>query len=379
VKSILRAVSSATLALGLWACGGSSSTTEKCLGSSTKCGDSCVSLHDDVLNCGACGNPCAEGQTCSAGTCAATCAAGYDTCGGTSCVDLQVDPANCGACGTVCDGTQVCRAGSCTGFTVLASGVSAGGLPDFVPVGATTIYASGAEVDAYDIAGDAWSKVADGGSLPNTYAYPAWVSDSLYVLDGGYVDSYSITGGTYASVAIDGMPSTSNAQTTGDGAGNLYALATDGTIVQYNITGGTFTTFTGPDDLPAYGGEPRAAWDTKTAKVYLADYESTPFYSFDPATGTLTPLAPFPTDLGMNDAFCSDRNGHIYTADAAGYAIYMYDTAVDAWTTVGFPPFPYLDTEGPTNLDWEGTCTVTADGYLYIANGWSDVAFKMKL
>lgn len=48
-------------------CGG-----DDCLSGSTKCGNTCVVLAEDNLNCGACGNVCGAGQACSAGACRTT-------------------------------------------------------------------------------------------------------------------------------------------------------------------------------------------------------------------------------------------------------------------------------------------------------------------
>jgi len=84
------------------------------------CGDGCeTDLRDDPNNCGACGNVCAEGQTCSFGTC--LCPPGTTRCFG-QCVDLTTDPENCGACGYGCPGppstsgtgSPLCEGGKCS-------------------------------------------------------------------------------------------------------------------------------------------------------------------------------------------------------------------------------------------------------------------------
>jgi hypothetical protein len=64
-------------------------------------------------HCGRCGNRCASGQVCSAGTCALLCARPRTACAG-ACVDLQTDPSNCSACGRACLRGQVCAAGVCS-------------------------------------------------------------------------------------------------------------------------------------------------------------------------------------------------------------------------------------------------------------------------
>lgn len=79
------------------------------------CGNACSSLANDASNCGACGNACAAGQACVAGSCGAvgsSCTAGLLWCGG-ACVDPVSDRDNCGACGHVCSIHSACIDGAC--------------------------------------------------------------------------------------------------------------------------------------------------------------------------------------------------------------------------------------------------------------------------
>lgn len=77
-----------------------------------------------VAHCGACGTVCPSrpnsSTTCSSGTCAFTCNAGYADCDGDAAngceVALNTSAANCGACGNVCtaaNGTAACVGGTC--------------------------------------------------------------------------------------------------------------------------------------------------------------------------------------------------------------------------------------------------------------------------
>lgn len=62
--------------------------------------DGCeTSTDDDPLNCGACGNACAEGVICWRGACG--CPNGFLQCGN-DCKNVQTDNDNCSACGSLC-------------------------------------------------------------------------------------------------------------------------------------------------------------------------------------------------------------------------------------------------------------------------------------
>ena len=91
------------------------------------CDGECVDITKDPLNCGGCGNSCAnnrppyvsdslDSMACDDGKCVYTCAAGYDNCGTdgtTECVDLSENRRHCGACDKVCESNEYCLDGEC--------------------------------------------------------------------------------------------------------------------------------------------------------------------------------------------------------------------------------------------------------------------------
>ena len=79
-----------------------------------RCGDTCLDLENDLLNCGGCGHQCPpEAYACEGGFCQIeVCSEGFTMCGST-CVDLQTDPSNCGACGRQCAPGDSCVGGLC--------------------------------------------------------------------------------------------------------------------------------------------------------------------------------------------------------------------------------------------------------------------------
>jgi hypothetical protein len=92
-------------------CSGSQ-CTGTCAAGSTRCGDVCVDLNSDPAHCGACAASCGTGQTCVGSKCG--CSGSGQTACGAACVITQTDPLNCGGCGKACAGGQACANGSCS-------------------------------------------------------------------------------------------------------------------------------------------------------------------------------------------------------------------------------------------------------------------------
>lgn len=93
--------------------GGPRDGSISCAAEETMCSGVCVKTDIDVANCGGCGNACADGEACNAGTCGPlACDGTLTSCSG-ACVDTDTDPANCGACGNTCTVTDMCMGGFC--------------------------------------------------------------------------------------------------------------------------------------------------------------------------------------------------------------------------------------------------------------------------
>jgi hypothetical protein len=190
----------------------------------------------------------------------------------------------------------------------------------------------------------------------------AWVGDSLYLVQDNTVYAYSIAGDSWTKPVNGTLTYSHNqGQSTADDSGFVYSLAEgDKQLLKYNTTNNTYEYIATPDDLTI--SEPRAAWDSATQRVYLADYStlSSGFYAFNPDDNSFTALAPIPNSSGMSDAFCSDRHGHIFTSDQGGTrAFWVYTAATDTWTSITDLPYDHGNSSA---------CTVSADGWLYFAD-----------
>jgi outer membrane protein assembly factor BamB len=336
-----------------------------------------------AAHCGGCGRACPGASaphttaSCAAGTCGFACAAGYADCDGTMTNGCETDittTAACGACDRACAAGEVCVASACstrrfTGATgpaweVIAAGggVTYPGYTDYTPAGSTAIYASTSESFArYDTGAASWTALTPPSPLfgvSGYFASPAWVGDSLYVLNATSVHRYDIATSTWTTPLIGAPASAGDTQNAHDDTGHVYAVTADNRIATYDV--GTNTISYQPFGMSSPATYPRIAWDSVSRLLYLSpNITNSNVYSFDPATGAIRTLTPLP-ESHSTPTFCSDRSGHLYAAgNNNGTRIWQYRVATDTWTMIPDLPFDH---------DANGNCTVTDDGWLYVTN-----------
>ena len=262
---------------------------------------------------------------------------------------------------------------TCTTSTweILATPTHAVGFSDYTPAGKSVLYslsASAISVFSFPTSTNPqgiFSNLTGTVSL-NEFIGPAWVGNKLYQTEGNAVYIYDITGNNWTKSGtltyIHG-----SSRCTADNSGYVYSMGTTTQLLKFNTADSTFQYIKGPDDLAF--DESRAAWDSKTARVYLGNYGSSIFYAFNPADGSFAALAPVPGTDAMSDALCSDRRGHVFTSNTGGTEIWMYTAATNSWSLFPSTSFTHQDSE---------SCTVSADGWLYYGSGSSSLGrFKI--
>jgi hypothetical protein len=245
---------------------------------------------------------------------------------------------------------------------------------DYTPQGQSTLYTANGDtqqVFSFPTTSDplgVFSNITSTTDLSDNYLGLGWVGNNLFVAEGSNMLVYSISGDTWSSHETNTDYSHGDAESTADDSGFVYSVASTTlsttALLKFNTANSTFEYIAAPADLTT--SEPRAAWDSSTKRVYLGDYYNPDgIYAFNPADNSFTALASLPDAAGLSDAFCSDRRGHIFTAnsDCAGSgttAVWMYTEATDTWSEFVSLPFDH---------GCNASCTVSADGWLYFGDG----------
>jgi hypothetical protein len=257
-----------------------------------RCGDRCVDLASDTMNCGTCGTVCTEsGATCKAGACKVPVAC--DT------TKIASDPSNCGACGHSCLG-GTCVDGACQPVQLATlSSISS------LAIDATHVYYT-----RDNALGSGVARVDKGGGNKKLLG-SASNAGSLAV------------DGTYVYVAPSGVSTTGHV------------------VARVPKIGGASSPFI-PLEAGRFVGNILQADPTTLFLSYMGEQgRGAAVYNFQLANGTRTRLgatsAPNVQGVVVNAAITADAtNVYLLSTDAAGTAVWRCPkTTVDGCVKVG--------------------------------------------
>jgi hypothetical protein len=237
------------------------------------------------------------------------------------------------------------------------------GMSGYVPAGATAtlylLYGFGTEVDQYSSSSNTYTPLAAAPTEFPDWPSAAWLGNALWGITGGDVVRYDIAAGTWTTPTTGLTVATYN-QTTNDDSGNLWTYASNTDLLEYNTSSAVSTMHT--LTMALTGDEPRIVFDSCSGLLYVTEYLTTAFYSYDPVTGVQTALAGLPGGADFQDGFCGDRSGHIFAVTDSATA-YQYTISTNTW--VALPAGGVIGTQ-------ESACGVGADGYLYATDPGED-------
>jgi hypothetical protein len=219
---------------------------------------------------------------------------------------------------------------------------------------------------SYDPATDTWTTLAASAPYSAPWCTMAPVGEDLWMIRNSSVYQYVTATDTWNTVA-----STTAAEdygmTESDEDGVVYGHDANGYIVSYDTTTGSLT-YSATGLGSEY--ETRLGYDPGERAIFFGAYNAAALYRWDIATGAVTTMSSIP-ESQLNDIYCSDRSGHIYAAGGtSGLTMFQYDIATDTWAAM---------TDLPTDHGNNGSCTVSADGYLYVGTGSNRTFYRMEL
>ena len=244
-------------------------------------------------------------------------------------------------------------------------------MSDYTPAGESSFYLlDGTTFVRYDRATNMYTTLAAPPVSAPNWSGQARIGNALWVIVSGQVLKYDIPTDTWTQVVASGVHPNGSAMTVHDASGKIYTFTNatpGGEVAIYDTVAGGSVTYVAVAILNASVTylEPRLAFDDSKNLLFIApNFQLPNLYSFNPATNAVVGLANNPGGQ-MNDAFCADRQGHLYaggTTNAADPNFYTYDIASNAWKNMPALPFGHGN---------DGACTVMAGdgGYLYMVQG----------
>ncbi len=218
----------------------------------------------------------------------------------------------------------------------------------------------------YDPATNTWTTLAATAPYSQPWTSMAPYDGYLWMIRNSAVYRYHPGTDVWTTMTATSATDDLN-MTESDEFGIIYGYDQRGYIVTYNVaTGAVAYHATG------LGGEheTRMAYDPISRAIYLGAYNAPNLYKWDIATGVVTPRAAI-GESQLNDIFCSDRSGHIYAAGAtSGTTMYQYTIATDTWAAIASLPSDHGN---------NGSCTVSAEGWLYVGTGSNIRFYRMEL
>ncbi|MFH1469813.1 MAG: Ig-like domain-containing protein [Pseudomonadota bacterium] len=240
-------------------------------------------------------------------------------------------------------------------------------LMDYLPLAEPYLWNSyGAHLSHYDPATGSWASVASSTPYSSPWNSMAWWDDQLWMIRNGSVYRYDIATDTWTTMASYTGGDDMN-QTVADCEGRIYGHAYSGSVVVYDIATDTVTQYSTGHSTQC---ETRMAFDPAERAVFFGAFNYANLYRFDIDTHAITTMASHPESY-LNDIFCGDHSGHLYAAGgSSGTSLWQYDIASNAWSAI---------TSFPVSHGNNGSCTVSEDGWLYMADSSPTTLYRLPL